>query len=220
MVHRREINNEVLILGNQGALFGNAMTWWDHSTGSVWSQPLGEAIAGPRKGERLDVLPVEFTTWGAWKEAHPGTRALQADGKPSRFALREMLIVLDGDEEASGYPVPEVQAQGVINDVVDGIPVAIVSDPTNDQRWAVFARTLRSTSDTGDTGDTDRAVVELRVDGAVLRDVATGSTFDPVRGFGLSGPLAGQSLDLLPGFTSFPDDFERFWPGGLIWTSE
>lgn len=211
MVHRREINTEVLVLGNQGALFGNAMTWWDHSTGSVWSQPLGEAIAGPRKGERLDVLPVEFTTWGAWKEAHPQTLALQADGKPSRFALAEMLIVLDNDRETSGYRVPDVQDRGVINDVVGGVQVAIVSDPTNDQRWAVFARTLES------DGEKPSLVVDLRVQGEVLLDVASGSTFDPVRGFGLTGPLSDRSLELLPGFTAFPRDFATFWPDGAIW---
>ena len=34
MVHRREVNGEVLIFGNQGALWGNAMTWFDHDTGT------------------------------------------------------------------------------------------------------------------------------------------------------------------------------------------
>ncbi len=205
MVHRREINNETLVLGNQGALFGNAMTWWDHRTGSIWSQPLGEAIAGPRKGDRLENLPVEFTTWGAWQEAHADTLALDAVGKPSRFALREFLIVLDGDRETRGWSVPDVQTQGAINDVVEGQPVAVVSDPNNDQRWSVFSRTV---------GD---RVVELETDGDVLRDILTGSTFDPVRGFGRSGPLLDESLELLPGFTSFPEDFDTFWPDGTIW---
>jgi hypothetical protein len=52
----------------------------------------------------------------------------------------------------------------------------------------------------------------------VLRDVVTGSTFDPGRGFGLSGPLEGELLDLLPGLTSFPDDYPTFWPQGSVWT--
>ncbi len=206
MVHRREVNDETLILGNQGALWGNAMTWWDHSTGSVWSQPLGEAIAGPRKGERLENLPVEFTTWGAWKEAHPDTLALVADGRPSRFALADFLIVLDTDDETRSWPVPDVQGQGVINDVVGGQPVAVVSDPTNAQRWIVLSREVAGTE------------VDLEIADLVLRDRITGSTFDPVRGFGLSGPLMDESLALLPGFTSFPDDFATFWPDGSIWS--
>jgi hypothetical protein len=58
MVHRRELGGEAIWFGNQGGLWGNAMTWFDHATGSVWSQPLGLAIAGPRRGQRLDLLPL------------------------------------------------------------------------------------------------------------------------------------------------------------------
>lgn len=64
-VHRRELDGEPVLFGNQGALWSNAMTWWDHQTGSIWSQPLGEAIAGPYKGRRLDLLPSTLTTWSA-----------------------------------------------------------------------------------------------------------------------------------------------------------
>ncbi len=206
MVHRRQVGSDTLILGNQGALFGNAMTWWDHDTGSVWSQPIGEAIAGPRKGQRLETLPVEFTTWGAWKDAHPDTLALQADGKPSGFALKDFLIVLSSGDDTRGWRVPDVQQHGVINDVVDGQPVAVVSDPTNEQRWSVFSRQV---------GDT---VVDLEIVSGTLQDSVTGTTFDPVRGFGTSGALGDETLELLPGFTSFPDDFDTFWPDGSLWS--
>ena len=47
MVHVRTVNGTAEIFGNQGALFMNAMTWWDHTTGSVWSQVWGRAIEGP-----------------------------------------------------------------------------------------------------------------------------------------------------------------------------
>lgn len=63
-------------------------------------------------------------------------------------------------------------------------------------------------------GDT---LVELSVDGDVLRDDATGTTFDPFRGFGRDGELDGEILDQLPGFTSFPGDFGTFWPDGTVW---
>ncbi len=66
------------MLGNQGALLGNAMTWWDHDTGSVWSQPLGEAVMGPRTGDRLELMAAQLTSWGTWKEDHPSTVALDA----------------------------------------------------------------------------------------------------------------------------------------------
>jgi hypothetical protein len=61
MVHRRDIDGRGVVFGNQGDLYMNAMTWWDHDTSSVWSQPTGEAILGPLKGERLELVPSTLT---------------------------------------------------------------------------------------------------------------------------------------------------------------
>jgi hypothetical protein len=205
MVHRREIDGEELVFGVHGALFGNAMTWWDHSTGSVWSQPTGEAILGPRKGDTVDLITSEFTTWKAWREEHPDTLALDAPGGPSSFDLTDFLIVVDFSDEARGYPVPDLREVGVVNDVVNDVEIAVVSDPTEPDRWKVFSRRI---------GD---VVVELSVDGDVLRDSVTGTTFDPFRGFALDGELEGEILGQLPGFTSFPGDFDTFWPDGTVW---
>ena len=80
MVHRRELDGAAVVLGNQGHLFGNAMTWWDHETGSIWSQPRGEAILGPLTGARLELWPSTLTTWDAWRTAYPETRALDVPG--------------------------------------------------------------------------------------------------------------------------------------------
>ena len=93
MVHRRQLGDDTLVFGVHGALWGNAMTWWDHDTGSVWSQPLGEAIAGPRKGETVELLASSFTTWSAWSSDNPDTLALDAPGGNSGFDLGELHIL-------------------------------------------------------------------------------------------------------------------------------
>ncbi len=207
MVHRRELNGETIILGNQGALWGNAMTWWDHETGSIWSQPLGEAIAGPLKGETLELLPVSLNDWSTWREAHPETLALSVSvGGPGGFDLQRMAIVVDFGSEAVAYPVPDLQAAVVVNDTVAEVPIAIVTDPTEPDAWAVFSRVLD-----------DRTVTLTSEDGRLI-DIETGSVWDPVIGLALSGPLEGERLDVLPGFTSFTSDFFTFWPEGRLWT--
>ena len=205
MVHRRQVGDETLIFGVHGALWGNAMTWWDHSTGSVWSQPLGEAIAGPRKGQKVELESALFTTWAAWRELYPQTLALDAPAGPSAFDLTEFLVVVDFDADARGYSIPDLRQVGVVNDTVAGVDIAVISDPTNPERWAVFSRQL------------DTTTVELEISDDVLRDVITGTTFDPIRGVALSGPLVGQDLNLLPALTSFPGDFDSFWPDAEIW---
>ena len=137
-------------------------------------------------------------------EARPTTVALDAPAGLSGFTLEELVIVVDFGTEAVGYPVKEVQRLGVINDVVAGLEIAVVSDPADPQRWSVFSRRL------------DEEVVDLEVNDGRIIDVRTGSVCDPVRSLARSGPLSGDILDTMPGFTSFPNDFATFWPAHTL----
>ena len=205
MVHRRQVEGQTILFGVQGALLGNAMTFWDHDTGSVWSQPTGEAVAGPRKGTRLEAFPVSFTTWEAWRKSHPETLALAVPAGESGFDLDNMAIVLDLAGDAVAYEYPDLVAAGVVNDTVAEVEVAVVVDRNAPDRWETFSRRL------------DERVVTLAWSADQLVDVETGSVWDPARGIAVTGPLAGESLAILPGFTIFPDDFDTFWPEGRVW---
>lgn len=205
MVHRRQIDGTTIVFGNQGDLFGNAMTWWDHDTGSVWSQPLGEAILGPRKGERLEGLPSTLTTWDGWRSSHPNTLALDVVAWQTGFHLEDMAVVVDRGLEAAAYLIPDLRAVGAVNTIVAGLEIAVVVDSDDPARWAVFSRRL------------DDSVVDLVLTPEGLVDLESGTVFDPFLGSGRSGPLAEQSLDRIPGFTAFPEDFVTFFPDGTIW---
>ena len=205
MVHRRELNGTVLVLGNQGALWGNAMTWWDHNTGSIWSQPIGEAILGPLKGARLELFPSTLTTWQSWLEAHPESLALDVHAWRTAFDLEDMAVVVDLGTESVAYRIPALREVGVVNDVVSGLEIAVVIDPADTARWAVFSRRL------------DSNVVTLELTNQGLVDTVSGTVFDPFLGIGRSGPFADQVLDRLPGFTSFPSDYLTFFPEGRTW---
>lgn len=207
MVHRRSINGETVVFGNHGALWGNAMTWFDHDTGTVWSQPLGEAIVGPLKGATLDLLPSTLTEWGEWKRLHPETEALDAPGEPTRFSLQQMSIVVVFGQDSAAYPVKDLVE--VVNDTVDGVPIAVALDPRTEGSWTVFSRMLD-----------DGTVVELAFSGSgKLVDVLSGTTFHISRGTGINGSLSDQILDQLPAFTSFTKDYFTFYPDGRIWES-
>lgn len=206
MVHRRQVAGEVLVFGNQGALWGNAMTWWDHGTGSVWSQPLGEAIVGSRKGDRLELMASQLSSWLTWRQEHPETLALDAPGGESRFRLATMAIVVDFSEGVGVYPVDELAKGGPANDVIAGVPIAVVLDPIAWDRWRVFHRVV---------GD---RTLTMAVSGDLLVDIETGTTWDPASGRALEGPLVGDTLDILPGFTSFESDARTFWPEASYWS--
>jgi hypothetical protein len=171
----------------------------------VWSQPIGEAILGPRKGEKLELLPSTLTTWEAWKTAHPDTLALDAPGRRSGFDLARMAVVIDLGTEAVAYSIPRLREVGVVNDVIAGLEVAVVIDPDDPNRWVAFSRRL----------DNEVVVLDIGPDG--LFDVTTGTTFDPFLGLGRVGPLSDQNLSRLPAFTSFPEDYVTFFPGQRIW---
>ncbi len=193
------------MFGNQGALWGNAMTWWDHDTGTVWSQPLGEAIVGPRKGARLELIPVQLSSWATWREAHPETFALDAPANESGFRLASMAIVVDFGKEVGVYPVGDLRDTGPANDIIAGVQIAVVLDPDTVDAWSVFSPVA---------GGLSLTLVDR--DG-VLADVETGTLWDVQSGLGLEGPLAGEVLSKLPSFTSFLSDARTFWPDARYW---
>lgn len=205
MVHRRELEGEAIVFGNQGALWGNAMTWFDHDTGTVWSQPLGQAIVGERKGQTLDLVASQLTSWETWKQDHPHTVALDAPAGPDRFDLSFLSIVVDFTEQAGVYPVAALINWGPANDVVAGVPIAVVVDPARNDRWKVFHRRVGN------------QLLTLSISGGQLVDKETGTIWDPGTGVARDGPLAGEILDSLPGFTAQESDARTFWPNARYW---
>ncbi len=174
MVHRRELNGKEIVLGNHGALYKDAMTWWDHDTGSVWSQPLGQAILGPLKGERLELLPSTLTPWRSWRGAHPETLALDFEDGSAGFELEDMLIAVELNDDAIGYSVPLARERGPVNDVAGGVPIAVVFDPRDPQRWAVFSRELPTETGVAD----DRRHRVLRRDELLRRNLEVRDVLD------------------------------------------
>ena len=132
MVHDRRVGETAAVFGNQGALYKGAMTWYDHDSGSVWSQPLGAAIAGPRSGSALDLIPAQLTTWDQWNIAHPGTKLLSVAQPVQPFTGQlpgdQHVVGLVIGDDAAAWPYNDVARVKVLSDVVGGIPVAIWSD--------------------------------------------------------------------------------------------
>ncbi|MBT2490724.1 DUF3179 domain-containing protein [Streptomyces sp. ISL-96] len=68
-----------LTFGTTGKLVNSNLLMYDRQTGSEWPQLLGTAISGPLKGQRLDTVPLVWSTWKDWRAAHPDTRVLSTD---------------------------------------------------------------------------------------------------------------------------------------------
>ena len=133
LVHDRRVNGDAAMFGNQGALYKGAMTWFDHSTGSVWSQPLGVAIAGPLAGHGLELIPSQLTTWGQWLAANPDSRVLDSDIPSAPYSGRRpgedhVIGVVVGDF-AVAWPYLSVLEAGSVATKIAGIDLVVRVDP-------------------------------------------------------------------------------------------
>ncbi len=179
------------------------MTWWDHETGSIWSQPWGRAIAGQLKGTQLQLLPFSLEPWESWHTEHPDTLALVTEDRGTyleRPLTDDFVAGVAIGEAARGYPYPIISQQIVTNDNLSGIPLVIHVNP-NTRSIHIFVRQLSDGTELSFTGNAERMV-----------DDQTESVWDPVRGIAREGELAGQGLREIPYISSFDWAWLDFYP--------
>ncbi len=199
---QRRGEGRVTIFGNQGALYRNAMTWWDHGTHSVWSQVWGVALLGPLRGTRLGPIPASIAPWGTWKTEYPETLALDEDGP--FFLFREkprdrFVIGLALAGHARAFHFADVRRVGVLNDHLGPNPVVLHVDPKT-RSISVFLRRLGT-----------RTLTFALREGALI-DLETGSTWQPQRGMALAGPLKGETIKSLAYVPAFEQAWRDFYP--------
>ena len=192
----------------------NAMTWWDHKTHSVWSQPWGRAIAGPLKGTELALLPSQLVPWGTWRQEHPDTLALSTGGlsvfpqssRGATFHPNYVIGVTLGDA-AGAYPFEAAAEAGIINDTVGPYPILVHVNPDT-QGVYTYLRQV------------DDQILTFEQKDGTFRDRETGSTWRMEQGLALDGPLEGQLLRAVPYIPAFLSAWEDFYPDSRWYNSD
>ncbi len=206
-MHDRRIDGTAHTFGNAGALFMNAMTWYDHETQSIWSQPWGRAIIGPLKGIQLFLLPSQVTTWAGWKQEHPETLAMINDverlGTRRQGFSPHFVIGLNLAGQAKAYYYIDAATAGVINDTLGDIPIVVWAADNN------FHAYIRRAGD---------LPLTFHAEGDKLIDDETGSTWDVSRGLATGGPLRGQALQPVPDSTAYDWAWLDFYPDSDFYT--
>jgi hypothetical protein len=100
MAFRARSGDETLVFGVSGLLYNSDMLLYDRQSESLWSQIDRRAISGPRRGERLQAIPLEHTTWGDWRRRHPDTLVLSRDTGHARDYDRDPYA---GYEQEKGF---------------------------------------------------------------------------------------------------------------------
>lgn len=184
----------------------NAMTWWDHKTASIWSQPIGKALAGPLEGTELELLAAQVTTWANWKDAHPNTLAMTNDVSRLRFSRQgfdpDFVIGVVIADQAKAYNFTDVKEAGVINDTLGEFPILVWA---KDADFRSYSRIV------------DGNYLTFKLKDGELVDEKTGTIWDVRQGLGQEGPLKGKSLQPLPSLTSFDWAWKDFYPQGEIY---
>ena len=200
MVHRREINGETVVFGNQGDLWNNAQTWFDHDTGSVWSQVTGTALLGPLKGTSVELLSSELSSWRDWREQFPDTMALATETSRNTFRIENLTVVAQVNGEVAGIEFGDLRDRESISIELGGEPVIFIAEPNFD-RWAVFSRTVQG------------EVREIEIRNGLLTDINNGDTWAPSTGASFNG---FGVLDRIPTFSSNFADFVNIFPEGRV----
>jgi hypothetical protein len=148
-------NDEVdFTFGVSGLLYNSDVLLYDRQTGSLWSQIMSQAVTGPMKHTKLDLLPSRHTNWADWRELHPETLVLSTDTGYQRnynsspyldyersnrlmfdvenrnraYANKDLVLGLSIGDRHRAYPLEELEKQGAerFNDELAGQQLTVV----------------------------------------------------------------------------------------------
>ncbi len=156
MAFSAEVGDGSKTFGVSGLLYNSDVLLYDRQTESLWSQIMGQAVAGKLRGKDLTLIPTDNTTWAQWKEAHPDTWVLSEDTGFSRnydtspyanydkdpsvwfpvtaknkdYHAKTLVIGIEVDGKFKAYPFPELKKtkQAVIKDTFQGKSLKIYFD--------------------------------------------------------------------------------------------
>lgn len=184
------------------------MTWYDHTTFSVWSQPWGRALTGELQGTQLQLLPFSLVPWSTWQADHPDTLALRVSGRfyPTQIGNDNFGIGVAIGDDVVIYPYEIASDAIVINDRLGNIPLLVHVNPET-RNIHVFVRQLSDGTELTFTGDAE-----------TLRDDRTDSVWDATRGLATEGELLSESIREIPYVSSFIDSWFDFYPASILYT--
>ena len=148
--------------GVSGLLYNSDMLLYDRATESLWSQIMATAISGPRKGDKLEPVPLLHTNWGHWRAQHRDSLILSrrtgfrrdydlspylgyesspqlyfpVSDQDARYHEKESVIGLALNGQHKVWPFSELaQANPPVADSLGGQALLVHYDPDQDHAW-------------------------------------------------------------------------------------
>ena len=234
-MYAAENKGQHLTFGVSGKLIMNALVMYDHQTDTLWSHFTGDAVEGPLKGDKLQILSALHTTWGQWLALHPDTVALDKFGYGSRDGYtsyydsdqtgiieetntddrlppKTLVAAVSIGDQHKAYSVGDLREHPVVNDTFADVPLLVVYH----------------------AGSATSAIFEREVDGELLEFTALpvdwedaplvmdqeGTTWHGLSGMALDGPRAGEQLRRMQTHYSFWFAWKDWRPETDVWMPE
>ncbi|MEO1688475.1 MAG: DUF3179 domain-containing protein [Pseudomonadota bacterium] len=145
------------VFGSSGFLYRSNKLMFDRQTHSLWNQFTGKPVSGELWDAPIELRqrPVTIATWGDWRAANPGTRALSLNTGHERdygsgvvyqqyFASQDLMFPAAVDQTthkqkdyvfgvrlpgaAKGWPLKVFEGGRVLNDAVGGRGAVLIGD--------------------------------------------------------------------------------------------
>lgn len=216
MVYAGTTKGERATLGVSGRLLKSNLVMWDEETDSLWSQILGTALHGERKGARLKMWPAVFVGFSTWVKLHPDTLVLDLEPVPrrawhfttedlarGRVGERTLAIGLRHGEDTVAIPLERLHTDELVTTRVDGIPIAVVWLAGENAALAYVARD-------------GTAALDLSLDRGRLTARGLGArTWDALSGRGLA-PEGLAPLERFPYIPTYLEAWRTYYPKGRV----
>lgn len=232
-VFNRTLEDENIVeFGTSGKLYNSNLVMYDRLSESLWSQALAHGIVGKYAGTNLQRIPFDVANWKEWKELYSESKVLSRDtgsirpygadpyggyytnsevlfpisNRDDRIGLKEIVVGLENQGHYKAYKLQDIESKKVINDNVNGRPVALFS---------LHPFMVRE--------------YDPEVDGQILQfeynqgnnnfiDKQTRSEWN-LEGLAVNGPMKGKQLTRMPFDEGFWFEWIAFHPRTEIYTT-
>ena len=218
---------EVVEFGTSGKLYNSNLVMYDRTSKSLWSQAMAEGIVGKYAGTKLERVPFDVAYWKEWKQLYPESKILSRNtgsnrpygvdpygdyytnsdvlfpvsNKDNRLGLKEIVIGFENKGQYKAYKLQEIENKKVINDQVNGKPIALFS---------LHPFMVRAYDRIVEDGELTLEF-EYDADNNRIIDKQTGSEWN-FEGMAINGQMKGKQLTRLPYDEGFWFEWIAFHP--------
>jgi hypothetical protein len=210
VVYSRIVDDQILSFCLSGRLWEKSMILNDQETETQWSQLSGKAKAGLLVGKSLRPIPSVVVAWKAWRQAYPAGTVAALDYSSKNFSKGynltwdRFVLGIASEKRSKAWSLDNLAQAHIVHDEWVGQPVIVFFQPETGMT-RLFARMAH-----------DKELTFHMVEDKLVDD-QTNSTWEPLTGKALAGPLAGQELTAFPAVVVYRKAWQIFHPTGIIY---